>query len=366
MFLLSEKNAFSYLIDLGLCQHDHPPIRIVPLPGKNLNLHLEFSDTPDWLVKQEVIDQHGCDELFLGEWAVQNLINTTSRLAPLRDFIPPIAHYDRSTAILVSQFLDQHQNLGEYYDAQDCPFDPSIAASLGQHLGTLHRLTFQQETDRNYLQTIYPDAMRSDVPSEFSPLKPFIPEMFGWVRRDALTFFRWYQNNPNLITALETLASSWTPACLTHQDLQFCNWLVDRDTRSLQLIDWEHMGWGDPLTDVANLLTNPIQLWLRSFPPPSSGTWQERCTTASIPFDEIQPSLIILTNAYFNTFPEMLSSEALTRILQWTGRHLIYEVETQIQYHIPIGTAEANLLHFAQQLILHPDSLIAIFFDRTL
>ncbi len=378
MFLLSEHNAFDYLTDLGICDRQHRPIEILPLSGKNLNLHLKFVNSPGWLVKQEVIDQQGCNELFLGEWAVQELINSTDRLAPLRDFIPPIVHYDRSAAILVSPFLEGHQNLEHYYQGLDCPFDRGIAMAQGRHLGRLHQLTYQQgQIGRDHLQRSYPDAVRSTPGSSLSPLKPFIPEMFGWVRQDALTFFRWYQSQADLIQAMETLSKTWSACCVTHQDLQFGNWLLNRETRSLQLIDWEHMGWGDPLTDLATLLANPLQLWLSRLPPPSFGSWQQRCDAAPISFDQLQPSLIALVNSYFEAFPELLSetfsnsssnssSEGiLHRLIQWTGRRLIDEVETTIQYHHPIGAIEANLLHFAQQLILHPDVLVPVLFDRS-
>ena len=366
MFILSEQNAFSYLVSLGICDHQTTPIDILPLPGKNLNLHLKFADSPDWLVKQEVTDQQGCCELFMGEWAVQDLINSTSSLTPLRTFIPPIVHYDRSAAILVSQFLEGHQNLELYDQALDCPFDREIATMLGLHLGTLHQLTYQpgETTIRDQLERLYPDAIRSNPPSDFLALKPFIPEQFGWLRQDALTFFRWYQSQPDLIQALETLSKTWSACCLTHQDLQFGNWLVSSETRSLQLIDWEHVGWGDPLTDLATLLTYPLLRWLSQLPPPNFGSWQQRCDAASLPFDTLQPSLVALVSSYFEAFPEALSKDALLRVSQWMGRRLIHEVETHIQYHCPIGAVEANLLHFAQQLILHPNVLVPVLFDR--
>ena len=221
MFLLSEQNAFAYLVSLGICDRQNIPIEILPLPGKNLNLHLKFANSQDWLIKQEVIDQRGCCELFVGEWAVQYLINSTPNLASLRKFVPPIVHYDRSAAILVSQFLEGHQNLELYYQALDCPFDREVATTLGEHLGTLHRLTHQsgETMIRDHLECLYPDAVRSNPPSSFLALEPFIPEQFGWLRQDALTFFRWYQSQPSLIKALETLSKTWSACCLTHQDV---------------------------------------------------------------------------------------------------------------------------------------------------
>jgi hypothetical protein len=360
MFILSENTAFHYLTDLGLCNGDRPPIEVLPLPGKNLNLHLKFEHSTDWLIKQETMDQHGCDDLFLGEWAVQDLINHTDRLTPLRAFIPPIVHYDRGSSILVSHFLEHHQSLDDYCESG---IETSIASTLGQHLGMLHRLTFRQEADGEHLRSIHPALVPSQCPSEFSPLRPFIPEMFGWVRSDALTFFRWYQNQPLLIDALDSLSKTWSASCLTHQDLQLGNWLVHPESRSVQLIDWEHVGWGDPLTDVADLLTDPLQRWLSGLPPPTAGTWQERCDRAIVPFHRIQTCITTLVDAYFSAFPEALSAIALPRILQWVGRSLIRDVEVRIQYHRRIGATEANWLHFAQQLILYPEVFVSVFFD---
>ncbi len=365
MFILSEENAFSYLKILGLCQNDRPPLEIRPLPGKNLNLHLKFENSGNWLVKQETLDQHGCNDLFLGEWAVQDLITCTDRLTPLRRFIPPIVHYDRESSILVSQFLTHYENLEDYCEERS-GLEKSIASSLGQHLGQLHQLTYDQHSDREHLKAIAPSLVPSHCPSEFAPLRPFIPEMFGWVRNDALTFFRWYQNQPQLIDALETLSKTWSACCLTHQDLRLGNWLIHRDTRSVQLIDWEHVGWGDPLTDLANVLTEPLQQWLKGLPPPTAGTWQERCDRAVVPFDHIQTCITALVDAYLIAFPGGLSEHTVPRLLQWIGRSLIYEVEVRIQYHQRIGAIEANWLHFAQQLILHPDALVAVLFDRDL
>lgn len=365
MNVLSEDNVFSYLVEKGFCEGDRLPLEVLPLPGKNLNFRVKFADSIDWIIKQETHDQHGCNELFLGEWAVQDLIDRTPRLAALRTFIPPVAHYDRENAILVSHFLVNHDNLWSYYDSLDCPFDATIAHRLGSHLGKLHHLTFQQTLDRDHLKAIDPDLIPSHCPSDFAPVERFIPEMWGWIRNDSIPFFKWYQNQPELQTALETLEQTWQASCLTHQDLQFGNCLFNPETRSIQLIDWEKVCWGDPSTDIANLFGTYLHLWLESLPPPHHGNWKQRCSDATIPLATIQPSLIAVIEGYFESFPLEQSQMKLSQILQWAGRYLIHKVETHIQYHRLIGSSEANFLHFAQQLILHPDLLLPMLLDRT-
>ena len=113
---LSEDCVFSYLVDRGHCEFNDVIQEIHSLPGRNHNFRVKSSDHQDWIVKQEVRDQHGCDEIFLAEWAVQSLMSKSDRLKPLREFVPPALHYDRPNSILISQFLPQHQDLLNYYD----------------------------------------------------------------------------------------------------------------------------------------------------------------------------------------------------------------------------------------------------------
>lgn len=360
---LSEDCIFTYLVDRGYCKSNDVIQEIRSLPGRNHNFRVKCSDHQDWIVKQEVRDQHGCDEIFLTEWAVQLLLSKSDRLKPLREFIPPVLHYDRPNSILISQFLPQHQDLSNYYGDWENEFDPAIAHTLGHNLGLLHCLTFDQESDRNQLTEIAPNFIQYCCPSDVAPIDRFTPEMLGWIRSDALTFFKWYQQQPDLNKALTLLEQQWRSCCLVHQDLRLENWLFDPTAQDLQLIDWERSGWGDPDTDIANVLCAYLKLWLETVP--SSGTWQARLEEAELPLEQIKPSLNALMSGYFRAFPERNHPETIRRILQWTGRQLIYLVQIQIQYHRPIASTEAAFLHIAQKLILYPEVLCLLLFDHS-
>jgi thiamine kinase-like enzyme len=378
MFRLSKDNVFSYLIKQNLfLAEDAPPIDVHPLSGKNLNLRLKFADGSDWLVKQEIITQSGgvadCAEEFLGEWAVQSLLQQMPELSALSGLIPPLRCYDRENAILVGTYLSNYVNLSDYYDQDDCAYSATLAGSVGDCLGRLHQLTDNQRHHADWLErTRWLDSV---CPRAIAPVSPFTPAMFGRLRDDAITFFRWYQNQPEVDAAIVELAASWQGRCLVHQDLRLENWLLHQDYPGslgsdpvngllggdrdpVQLIDWEKVGWGDPLTDLANLISMYLLLWLDSIPPKFVGDWSQRLAAATVPLKLLQPSLQMLVAQYRQAFPAVADRpDWEVRLIQWMGRYLIGEVETDIAYHRPMGSRAVLMLQMAKQCLLQPQVL---------
>jgi hypothetical protein len=188
----------------------------------------------------------------------------------------------------------------------------------------------------------------------------------GWVRDDGLVFFRWYQSQPELIAALQVLAHNWRSDCLIHRDLKFGNWLLHYDWQSqlaqtalnntLQLIDWEKMGWGDPIADLAQMIAAYLELWLDSIPRAADMDWSQRLAGATVPISIIQPSLKALLQSYFAVFPELLANHGQPpdQLWQWVGRYLIHLIERDIEYHEPLDATSVGQLQLAKQLILQP------------
>lgn len=370
MKLLSAQTVFSYLIEQNLClPEDDAPVAILPLSGKNMNLRLRFANGQDLIVKQETHDQHGCANEFASEWAAQ-LIFQRPELQVLRNFIPRLQHYDAQHSVLVGPYLSDYDNLADYYESGDAvivdPFAPAIAQAIGQQLGQLHRLTWRNDDCRTALQAQSPDLILSQCPSSLAPIGPLSPEIFGWVRDDGLVFFRWYQSQPELIAALQVLADNWRSDCLIHRDLKFGNWLLHHEWQSqlaqkapnhtLQLIDWEKMGWGDPIADLAQMIAAYLALWLDSIPSLPDADWSQRLAAATVPIAAIQPSLKALLQSYFAVFPELLANHGQPpdQLWPWVGRYLIHLIERDVEYHEPLDATSVGQLQLAKQFILQP------------
>jgi Phosphotransferase enzyme family len=357
MIELTTQTVVSYLVDRQLYpEKDDRSAKVTSLFGKNFNLRVQFADGQDWLVKQEATGQHGCEQTFASEWAVQCLARSHPELAPLRSLLPVVEQYDRENAILVSRFLTGYGDLTDYYDRVEMP-DPAIAQAIGRSLGQLHRLTFNQTAYRDFLLTIDDKINASAIaPPSLGTIPRPTPAIFGHVRSDALGFFRWLQAHPEVTTAMAGLSDRWEPHCLVHQDLKLSNWLWCETTQDLRLIDWEHLDWGDPLTDLADLLAGYLDCWLDSCDWSRGESLAECLPTAALPLVTLQPSLQGLMRQYFQTFPSvaMHDPDWVHQTLRLTGRKLIDRVECTIQYHLPMGPQSAATLQLAQRLLGNP------------
>jgi Phosphotransferase enzyme family len=357
MIDLTVQNVVSYLVDREIYpEKDDRSAKVTSLFGKNFNLRVQFAAGADWLVKQEAIGQHGCEQTFASEWAVQCLARSHPELAPLRAILPEVELYDQENAILVGRFLTGYSDLTDYYDRAEDP-DPKVAQAIGRSLGQLHQLTFNQTAYRDFLLTIDDKINASTIaPDSLGAIPRPTPAIFGQVRSDALGFFRWLQAHPEVTTAMAGLASRWQPHCLVHQDLKLSNWLWCETTDDLRLIDWEHLDWGDPLTDLADVLAGYLDCWLESCDWPEGASLADCLPTAALPLVTLQPSLQALMRQYFQAFPQVAIADPdwVHQTLRLTGRKLIDRVECTIQYHLPMGPQSAATLQLAQRLLGHP------------
>jgi Phosphotransferase enzyme family len=357
MLNLTAQNVVSYLVDQKLYRGtDADGAKVTSLFGKNFNLRVQFADGADWLVKQEAMGQDGCAQAFVAEWAVQCLARSRSELAELRSLLPVVEQYDVANAILVSRFLTGYGDLADYYDRVETP-DPKVAQAVGRSLGRLHQLTFNQTAYRDFLLTIDDKInVAETAPPSLGAMPRLTPAIFGQVRSDALGFFRWLQAHPEVTAAMAGLGDRWRARCLVHQDLKLDNWLWDEATGDLRLIDWEQMDWGDPLTDLADVLAGYLDCWLESCDWSRGESLAVCLPTAALPLAVLQPSLQGLMRQYFQAFPQVAAHDPdwVVQTLRITGRKLIDRVECTIQYHLPMGPQSAATLQLAQRLLGHP------------
>jgi hypothetical protein len=369
--LISNQNIFPYLVEEGICRSDDsPPQEILRIRGKNFNLLLKFADRPPILVKQEEAIDGAFRNDFMPEAALQQLLLQFPALAPLRQWVPPILHYDPTNSILVIEFLEEYSDLSDVYEQPES-FEPSIAAMQGQLLGQLHRLTFRQDTYREFLGTQDASLAKIQLPDYLAPISPVTPEMFACIRSDALQFFRLYQRYDSLSQAVNSLASKWQPCCLVHQDLRFANWLLHRNWQdvmpAIQLIDWEQAGWGDPLVDLADLIAAYLERWLDSLIPYAGLDVQTMLRSASIPLEALQPSLVTLIEQYIIAFPELIDQrpQFLSDLMSFTGRILIALIETNMGNMYPFGNSSICTLQVAKSLLCQPEAAVSSIFGCT-
>jgi hypothetical protein len=365
--ILSEKNLFSYLRDRKIClEDDLSPSKVMPLDGKNFNLKVEFLGGRSLLVKQTTPDFSGSEsDAFLGDGTIACLATNVLKSWHHHTVLP--LDRDPANGVLVLPFLNGYESLADYYDRST--FSLEVAQQVGTILGEMHQLTHNQLAVLDILLGIDPELEPAVMPYFLQALPPLTPEDFGRIRTDALVFFQAYGKFPQLPEAIAALEEIWQPTCLVHQDLRLENWLIaDNRSIDLRLIDWEVLGWGDPLADLGRLLAEYLKLWTDSVPRRNGLAISECLAQATVPLSQIQPSLGAVIAGYRQAFPEILSarSNGLEIVGRYCGRALIEDIVIEMQYMLPIDSASLCNLQLGNSLLCQSQKAVSTLFGVSL
>ncbi|NES87625.1 MAG: aminoglycoside phosphotransferase family protein [Moorea sp. SIO2B7] len=363
---LSSSNVGDYLAQLNLC-HDLK-LQIEPVAAKNFNLLVTFSDGKKILVKQERQNQQGKTAgEFQHEWRIQALLQRFPQLDYLRPFLPRILHFDADNSIMVFRYLDQYQDLADFY-TKEKSFPTAIASEIGTILATIHRATMKHQEYGDFFAQ--ENLIPNQAPKLISNLERISPEIFGQVPADGLKFFALYQRYDSLGKAIADTGNNFTPCCLTHNDLKLNNILLHtnwkHESNIIRLIDWERSSWGDPGFDLGSLIASYLQIWLSSLVVSQSLSIEESLRLATTPLEQLQPAIASLTIAYLKTFPEIIEHrpDFLKRVVQFTGLALIQQIQAMIQYQKSFGNTGICMLQVAKSLLCRPEQSMSTIFGN--
>ncbi|MBE9037079.1 phosphotransferase family protein [aff. Roholtiella sp. LEGE 12411] len=360
--LLNSHNVFHYLMEQGVCsESEQSPSKVEPVAAKNFNLLLTFINGRKLLVKQERHNQEGkAAGEFLSEWRIQEFLQRFPNLDHYRSFLPEVLHFDAENSIIVFRYLDDYRDLMDFY-TKEKSFPTEITREIGSILGTIHRDTFNSQEHQEFFSKNPDNLMVDQVSHLVRGLERVEPEIFGMVPGDGLKFFALYQRYDSLGDAIAELGNAVTPSCVTHNDLKLNNILLYKDWQDssnniVRLIDWERSAWGDPAFDLGTLLGSYVQIWLGSLVISNSLSIEESLRLAITPLELLQPSIGTLTQAYLNTFPEILEHrpDFLQRVVQFIGFALIQQIQAMIQYQKSFGNMGIAMLQVAKTLLSRP------------
>jgi thiamine kinase-like enzyme len=368
--LLSSQNVADYLFRLGLfTQKELAHVQIELVAAKNFNLRVTLPDGRKLLVKQERHNQDGKTAgEFLAEWRVQEFLQRFPELGHLNPLLSVVLHFDAEHSIIVFSYLDEYRDLADFYTKEN-KFPTEIVGSIATILATVHRDTFNRQEYQEFFSP-KPDNLTTDqVPKLIRGLERIDPEIFGQVPADGLKFFALYQRYDSLGQAIAELGSAFAPCCLTHNDLKLNNILLHADWEQtndsiVRVIDWERSTWGDPAFDLGTLIASYVQIWLGSLVISNSLTIEESLRLAATPLEQLQPSIAALTQAYFDTFPEILEHrpDFLQRVVQFAGFALIQQIQAMIQYQKSFGNTGIAMLQVAKTLLSRPEQSMPTIF----
>lgn len=385
-FLLSSKNVFDYLREKEIYTDvdlDQPNIE--PKSAKNFNLLLSFPDRHKLLIKQERINSTGKTAgEFLREWRFHQLLEQFSELQPLQSHVSEVLHFNEHDSVIAFNYLDDYCDLADFY-IKGKAFPTEIAAASGATLASIHQATFNCQKYQDFMAEYCRNRFVDRPSYVMRSLDRFSPEIFGQIPADAIKFFILYQRYESLGSAIAELIASAKPCCTIHNDLKLSNILVHQDwdvvidkvdvlnhdqryeNNIIRLIDWERSTWGDPAYDLGSLIASYLHLWLSSLVMSKSMTIEESLRLATVPLEQLQPSITALTESYLNSFPQILEYHPnfINRIIQFAGLALIEQIQSAIQYQKSFGNAGICTLQVAKSLLCRPEQSIPTIFGES-
>ncbi|WP_017318974.1 phosphotransferase family protein [Mastigocladopsis repens] len=387
-FLLSSQNAVEYLVGHGLCTHqEQQQSQIEQKVAKNFNLLLSLPNDRKLLVKQERYNREGKTAgEFLYEWRIQEFLQRFPELNYLRSWLPEMLHFNAEHSIIVLNYLNNYRDLADFY-AKEKVFPTalaqrdavaSIATSIGAILAAIHRVTLDRQDYRDFFSHNREGVAISQAPNLTRGLERIGPEVFGQVPADGLKFLALYQRYDSLRQAIAELAGAFERCCLTHNDLKLNNILLPIDWEQavsreksgesiVRFIDWERSTWGDPAFDLGMIIASYLQIWLGSLITSKTISMEESLRLATIPLEQLQPSIAALAGAYFERFPEILARrpDFLKRVVQFSGLALIQTIQATIQHQKTFNNTGICILQVAKTLLCRPESSIPTVFGMS-
>lgn len=345
------------------------------LSGKNFNLRVPLADETLLLVKQERFSRESTiSGDFWHEWRCQGLLDAFPALQPLRQFVPPVRHFDPEHGILVVPYLQGYCDLIDFYD-ESAQFSAGLAAQIGQALARVHQLTLDQSSYRQFLCA--PPLQRDMVryPNFLAGLDRINPEVFGVFCADGLKFFKLFQRYDRLRDAIASLHTLWQPCCLIHYDCKLSNILIEsawtEDSPSLpdlQIIDWERCRWGDPAYDLGTMIADYLRLWLKSLVVSPAIDIPTALQLAQTPLEWLQPSLRALVQAYLQAAPQVVNRfpGLVAKALQFAGLALIHKILVRLEEQSPFDNPEICTLQIAHRLLCTPEQALPAIFGGSL
>ncbi len=202
-----------------------------PLSRRNRNFSVRI-EKRHYFVKQvgkwDVASRSALD----AEACLYRQTQMDDRLTFLRGLVPECYAYDPGSSVLILEFLPEHNSL---YESRH-RFDEAAAEQIGQIIGQ-----FQTRTSAPGLKQTYP----AETPWFFSLHKTY-EENLNDLRGGRRELLKTVRRHRDFAKTLEPLKTRWRAECLMHGDCKLENWLV-QEGKSMRLIDWECVGWGDPL-----------------------------------------------------------------------------------------------------------------------
>lgn len=270
-------------------------------------------------------------------------------------YIPRLCAFDEKENIVLQELVVDAQDLRQYHLRRGY-FPTTLARTMGNALGTLHRLGHGTEED-----TPTDSMARPRIPWVLSLHRPTL-QFYRECSNANLQLVKLIQEFPSFCKELDRLRGEWRARSFIHFDIKWENVLVFGTSSSarqsqIKIIDWELADTGDPCWDVGSVLSNYLGFWLMSIPLIDELS-SERCLNlARYPLERMAPALHTFWKAYMRSMhlDESKSREWFLRAVRFGAARLVQTAFEQMQDCIQLNANVESMLQLSSNILERPE-----------
>ena len=296
------------------------------------------------------------------EAACYRMAQNTPSYQPMAQAMSRMVDHDAARHCLILEMLPAAENLTEYA-ARTNSFPVEIGKLLGRQLAACHGAVRER-------------ALYADELAVFPRLPPWIlsyhnsaatmpPDLSG----GAIRVGHILRQYPDMCASLDRLRREWRYDSLIHGDMKWDNCLVYTDTsgaRSLKIIDWELVDYGDACWDIGSVFQSYLTSWIFSMPLMQEHAPERLMAKAAFPLDAMAPSIGAFWRSYVESaaIPPWSASQRLIRSIEYGAARLVQTAYESLYMSHAMTNHGAALLQVAQNILRDPagaaDSLLGL------
>jgi hypothetical protein len=367
--LLTRQNVAFYLLERGLLTMQDlvcEGISVSEQFQRNRNFRVSRPGKGGFFVKQsqewgEWDQRHST---LVREAACYQLAQGNSHLERL---IPKFHDFSTHSHALVVDLIEPAQSMSVFH-ARTGEFPPALASNLGRQLAVCH-VEFGKML--RFLDRAHPFI--GEVPWILKPdeLNNFASDeqSLGQTRLVGIM-----KHAPQLYQQLKTLADTWQVNGIIHGDMKWHNCLLqstedDPDLRdaTIRIIDWELADAGHVAWDVAGILQGYLSQWIESMDFHTGGTVEEMGATASMPLEQMQPSIRAFWESYVGQLdvPAAAAQMLRCRSIEYAAARVLQTAFEDRQDEALLGAHIVLLLQLSSNIMSDPEAAAEQLFGLT-
>lgn len=347
-----------HLIDMKSIVEDKIIIRDVSRLNHNIQVLQE--NGIGYFLKQPSRTNEYSNKFVKKEAKFYSVMFSDKKFEDIQMMLPNFIKYERKNNVLIIEFLKNMTHLSEIQLNPTQQIE--CFETIGKYLAIYHN-KFHKYLHHNSFR-----FLEKSLPLTFFLSRPR-PEIFSVISNGALELLKTIQQKPGMAKFLEDIPDKWNPTTMIHGDMRMDNILVStnpKNLKNIKVIDWELSSIGDPIWDVAGLVSDLVlqQFYLLISEGEMDGYSYE--SQLRLLTRKVNPlSKRFLKIYYKNLDKKRLKEDQFEiKLLKFCIAKIIQTAFNSLQYSDTITSIAEDIIQISSQMILNQDQTITHILER--